>query len=236
MTWGFVAAGAATVVTGYMQSQASRRAGAQQGRAAANGIAEQRRQSDLVNNMLAPYRQGGERAFGGQQDLLGLNGEQSQGAAINALSSSPQFSALIKQGEEGILQNASVTGGLRGGNTQGALAQFRPQMLSALIDQQYARLGGMAQMGQNSAALTANSSMNAANQISGLYGQAGAAQAGATLGSANAWGQTASGLAGIYGAYRGQNPQQQGFQRQGSGVYAMGPQADGFITNPQAGF
>jgi hypothetical protein len=59
--------------------------------------------------------------------------------------------ALVSQGEEALLQNAAATGGLRGGNLQGALAQFRPQMLSNLITQQYNQLGGIGALGAQGA-------------------------------------------------------------------------------------
>ncbi|WP_449405980.1 hypothetical protein [Massilia phosphatilytica] len=36
----------------------------------------------------------------------------------------PRFQALQQQGNDAILANASATGGLRGGNVQGALGQF----------------------------------------------------------------------------------------------------------------
>ena len=50
---------------------------------------------------------------------------------------------MVRQGEEAILQGASATGGLRGGNVQAALAQFRPAMLNRFVQQQYERLGGL---------------------------------------------------------------------------------------------
>jgi len=133
----------------------------QQQYAAQTGIAEQQRQFDaLVNLMapyvqagsgavarLAPYEQAGQQAFGQQQALIGLQGPAAQQQAIAALEASPQFQALQQQGENAILQNASATGGLRGGNVQAALAQFRPQVLNSLIEQQYGRLGGIAGAG-----------------------------------------------------------------------------------------
>ena len=94
------------------------------------------------------------------------------------------FQALARQGEEAMLQQASATGGLRGGNLQGALAQFRPQMLAQAIEDQYSRLGGMTALGQQSAAGVGSAGMQSAGQIAGLLGQQGAARAGGTLGRA----------------------------------------------------
>jgi hypothetical protein len=100
-----------------------------------------------ATNAMQPYTDAGAAAIKSQQDLSGANGPEAQKAAIAGIQGSEQFNALAQQGEQGILANASATGGLRGGNTQGALAQFRPQLLGSLIDQQYQRLGGLSSLG-----------------------------------------------------------------------------------------
>jgi hypothetical protein len=94
---------------------------------------------------------------------------------------SPLFQALTQQGENAILQNASATGGLRGGNVQAALSQFRPQALNALIEQQYGRLGGLSELGQASAAGQAASGMESASNIGNLLANQGAAIAGGQM-------------------------------------------------------
>lgn len=149
---------------------------------------------------LAGFQQAGEGASQQQQALAGLLGPEAQQAAIAALEGSPEFAAMLQQGEEAILQNASATGGLRGGNTQGALAQFRPALLSQLIEQQYARLGGLSQagqsaagniagMGQASAAGQAASGGQFGSLISDVMGYRGQAEAGGVIGQAQAQAQ-----------------------------------------------
>lgn len=165
-----------------------------QTQAAQLGIDEQHRQFDAIQKLLSPYVTAGGGGLTGQQDLLGLNGMQAQQAAIGGIQSSPQFSALAQQGEDAILANASATGGLRGGNVQGALAQFRPQLLNQLIDQQYQRLGGMTQLGQNSAAGVGTAGMQTGNAITNLLQQQGAAQAGGALAAGRADQLGAAGL------------------------------------------
>ena len=181
--------GGTQIAGGAMSSNAAGKAAGQQAAASQAGIDETRRQFDAMQKLLEPYAQAGVPALQGQQNLLGLGGADAQGQAIQQLQSSPMFQQLTRQGEDAILQNASATGGLRGGNTQAALAQFRPNMLNSIIDQQYNRLGGLANMGQNSAAMTGQAGMSAAGSISGLLEQQGAARAGGTLGKANAFGQ-----------------------------------------------
>jgi hypothetical protein len=94
--------------------------------------------------------------------------------------------AMTQQGENAILQQGAATGGLRGGNVQGALAQFRPQALSSLINQQYGRLGGITQMGQASAAGVGAAGMQTGQSVAGLLGQQGSAVAGGILGAGQA--------------------------------------------------
>lgn len=167
-----------------LQSRAAGKAAGQQADAAQAGIEEQRRQFDKLQELLAPYVQAGQPALQAQQALLGLGGAGAQQQAVSGLESSPLFQALARQGEEAMLQQASATGGLRGGNLQAALAQFRPQMLAQAIEDQYGRLGGMTALGQQSAAGVGSAGMQSAGQIAGLLQQQGAARAGGTLGRA----------------------------------------------------
>ena len=210
MAWVAVAVAGSTLIGGMMssdaqQSAASTAAGAQT-QASEAGIAEQRRQFDAVQTLLKPYVDAGGGALTGQQNLIGLNGAGAQKTSIDALANGPQMDAMTQVGENAILQNASATGGLRGGNTQAALAQFRPQMLAQLISDQYSKLGGITGLGQSSATMTGNAGMNTGNQITQLLQQAGAANAGSALAAGKAdaqmWGNTA-GAVGQFAALGG---------------------------------
>lgn len=159
------------------QKNAADRAAGAQTEAAAAGIAEQRRQFDRVQKLLGPYAQVGEQALGRQADIAGLSGPEAQQRFISGIEGSPIFQSVARQGEEAILQSSSATGGLRGGNVQGALAQFRPQLLNQFIDKEYGRLAGLTSIGQNAAAGVGNVGQNVANQVTGLYGQQGQAAA-----------------------------------------------------------
>ena len=174
----------ASILGGSMQSRAARSAAASQERAADAGIAEQGRQFDEMRRLLQPYVDVGEPALAAQQAQIGLQGPQAQQMAIDQIAQGPLLQALTRQGEQAMLQNASATGGLRGGNLQGALAQFRPAMLQAALDQQYARLGGLTEIGQQSAARVGTAGMNTGVNTSALLGQAGAARAGGIIGGA----------------------------------------------------
>lgn len=169
-------------MTGAKQAgEAGERAGQTQAAAAQAGIAEQRRQFDKLVELMAPYVTAGTGAIGGQQALLGLAGKEAQQSAISGIEQSPLFQAATRQGEEALLQQASATGGLRGGNIQAALAQFRPQMLQQAIEQQYSRLGGLSTLGQASAGGQAAQGMASASNIGNLLANEGRAIAGGQL-------------------------------------------------------
>lgn len=173
-------------ITGAKQAgQAAAAAAGTQAAAAQAGIDEQRRQFDKLVELMSPYVTAGTGAMAEQQALIGLKGQEAQAAAVAQQEQSPIFQALTQQGENAILQNASATGGLRGGNVQAALSQFRPQVLNSLIEQQYNRLGGFTRTGQAAAAGQAEQGMASADSISNLLANQGAATAGGQIAKGN---------------------------------------------------
>lgn len=158
--------------------------------------------SDSFGGDIAKFGQYHYQKDGSRRDLSpfttgGINGKDAQQAAINDIANSSQFIELAKQGEQGMLQNASATGGLRGGNTQAALAQFRPAMLQQLINDQYAKLGGLTSIGQNAAAGVGNAGMQTGQQVSQLLQQQGAAQAGGQIAQGKVWSDAIGSLGGL---------------------------------------
>lgn len=208
-----------------IQAGASQAGIEQQAAAAKLSIEEQRRQFDALQAILKPYvdvgvpaiegikgyAQAGPAAFEQQQALAGLLGPERQRQAIAQIEQGGGYQASVQAGEEALLQRASATGGLRGGNIQAALSQFRPQMLQQEIERQYGRLGGFSdigretqanllKVGQSSAAGVGaqgiatgtnigNISGTSATNISNLLANQGAALAGGALGEAKAFGQ-----------------------------------------------
>lgn len=149
-------------------------------------------------DLTQPYIQAGGQALQGLQGLLGLRGAGEQQSAIQGIEQGAQFQELTRQGEQGILQNASATGGLRGGNVQAALSQFRPALLNQLIESQYGKLAGLTSMGgtaaqnllgmgQEAAAGLASAQQQTGVNIGNFLTQRGAAQAGGILGSGKAY-------------------------------------------------
>lgn len=192
------------------QSKAAKGAGRAQMSAAENAIDVQEQSLQAIYRLLNPYMQAasaditqpyiqaGGQALQGMQGLLGLRGAGEQQAAIQGIEQGAQFQELARQGEQGILQNASATGGLRGGNVQAALSQFRPALLNQLIESQYGKLAGLTSMGgtaaqnllsmgQGSATGIASAEQQRAANIGNFVTQMGAAQAGGILGSGKAY-------------------------------------------------
>jgi hypothetical protein len=222
MSWGAVAIAGAGLVGGIIssnaQSNAASSAANAQSASAQAGIAEQQRQFDAIQKLLSPYVTAGTGALTGQQNLLGLNGSSAQQQAISALQSSPYFTSLKQQGTQSILANASATGGLRGGNTQAALAQFTPALLAQTIQNQYANLGALSSQGANAAAMTGNFGQNTANNVTGLLQQQGAAAAGNALAQGQAQSGYVNSLIGAIGTFGGYG----GFSRMNGGGGGVG--------------
>lgn len=182
-------------ITGTKQAAAgAERASQTQAASAQAGIDQQQKMFEALQQALSPYTQAGTGALGAYQNLSGLGGQQAQQSAISGIQNGAQFQALNQQGQNAILQNASATGGLRGGNTEAALAQFSPQWLQGLIQQSLGNYGNIASLGQSSAAGVGNAGMSSANSISQLLAQQGAATAGGQIAQGNQAGQNFNNL------------------------------------------
>jgi hypothetical protein len=95
-------------------------------------------------------------------------------AFVQGLLDDPFYRQLVERGEEGVLRNASVTGGLRSGNVQDALARANQDALFNVYNEQVSGLQGLAGLPSN------------ANNIAGVIGGIGATQAGGILGAGRA--------------------------------------------------
>ena len=192
------------VIGGVVSMSAASKAGKAQVQAADAAAEEQRAAREEMRTLLNPYVSAGTPALQAQMASLGLSGPEAQQAYVTQQEQSPFFQSMVQQGENAILQNASATGGLRGGNVQGALAQFRPALLNQFLDQQYGRLSGLTTLGQQSAAGVGSAGMTSATNIGQAYTQAGQARAGSALGQANAFNQALGTITGFGTSAAGQ--------------------------------
>lgn len=155
---------------------AAKNASQAQQQATQQGMEEQRRQFDIMQQLMNPYVQAGQQGLSGQQDLLGLNGFSKQQGAIGNIENSPFFKSQYQQAENALLQNAAATGGLRGGNFQEALADNRSNMLFNNVNQQLQNLSGVASNGQSAAAGLGGNAMTFGNNMAQGYQDIGQAQ------------------------------------------------------------
>ncbi|MDT0507534.1 hypothetical protein [Novosphingobium sp. MMS21-SN21R] len=100
---------------------------------------------------------------------------------IDQLKGGPLYTSLINSGEEGILANASATGGLRGGNTQDALSRFRGDTLNSVIANQLAQYSGLVGIGSGATDAVSNFGANAVTQQNALRNQGAGALAQSAL-------------------------------------------------------
>lgn len=213
----------AAVIGGVVANESSKRAARSQKNAAQAGIANSNDQFGQIRELLAPYVKAGNEGTDAQRALLGLAGPQAQTDAVKGIQEGGQFQALAKSGEDAILQNASATGGLRGGNVQGALGQFRPALLNTLINQRFAQLGDVASRGQASAAGQATLQGQNAGQVVQLLGNVGQAQAGAALGQGAALSGAINGVGSGIGTYLASRPSNTGTPASGAPYYIAAP-------------
>lgn len=192
------------VIGGVVSSSSASKAAKAQTKSAETAAAEQRAAREELRTLLAPYTAAGTPALQAQMAALGLSGPEAQAKYVAGQERSPIFQALARQGEEAILQKASATGGLRGGNVKAALAQFRPALLNQFLEQQYGRLGDMTTLGQQSAAGVGAAGMTAATNIGEALTAAGQARAGAALAQGQAFNQALGTVTGFLTSDKGQ--------------------------------
>ena len=145
------------------------------------GIAEQTRQYDQTRADFEPARRLLDPSVRSLADLVGINGTDAQQAGMDGVQNSPLLASIIRNGEEAVLQNASATGGIRGGDTQRGLADFRSDTFATELQNQMSRLASLAGMGMGATDSVATFGANKANNLTSLYGQQGGARASGLL-------------------------------------------------------
>jgi hypothetical protein len=165
------------IIGGGSQKKASQKAMQAQVDAANRGIDLQQKQYETTRNDYMPYTQAGTKAIGQYGNLIGSNGADAEAKAVADLQSSPFFQQQLSDANENLLQTASATGGVRGGNTAGAIGQLSPQLLAQYYQQAIGNFGNLAQLGLGATGSVAGAGLSNANAATSLNGQIGQAQA-----------------------------------------------------------
>lgn len=166
------------IIGGNSQKKASQKAMQAQVDAANRGIDIQAKQYETTRNDYMPYTLAGTKAIEGYGNLLGTNGADAQATAVQGLQDSPFFKQNLADANENLLQTASATGGVRGGDTAGAIGQLSPQLLQQYYQQAMSGYGNLAQLGLGATGSVANAGATNANAAIALNGQIGGYQAG----------------------------------------------------------
>lgn len=169
------------LIGGGKQAAATKEAAKLQYDSTMAGIDESKRQFDVTRTDYQPYQDLGHSAVDPLGNLVGVNGAQAQGSAIDALKTGPLYQRLMQSGTEGILQNASATGGLRGGNTELALAQNGEDVLNSVIANQLSQYSGLVGIGSGATDAVSNFGANAVNAQNALRNQGADAMAQSAL-------------------------------------------------------
>ena len=207
MSWGYVAAAAATVIGGVMSSQSASSASRAQEESATRSLNMQAMMAQRQAELQAPFREIGLEAMQRQRALSGLGTQAEQQAAFAAFAESPGQQFLQAQQEQALLRNVSAIGGLGGGNVRTALQEQAMARAQTDYTNQFNRLAALSGTGQVSAQGMASGLGTAATGMAGSMQQAGEARASGILGQSQAWGQTVEQLGGLYSQYStgGQN-------------------------------
>lgn len=163
----------AGIFSGNSQKKAVDKASAAQLAAINRGIDLQQQQYDTTRNDYMPYTQAGVKAIGGYGDLLGTNGTAAQGTAITGLESSPFYQQQLQDANTNLLQTASATGGVRGGNTAAAVGQLSPALLMQTYQNALSNYGNLAQLGLGATGSVASAGLSNANAQTTLNGDIG---------------------------------------------------------------
>jgi hypothetical protein len=204
MTWGMTAIAGATLVTGYMGSQAARGAAQTQSDAAGRAMEQERAMYEQSREDLGPYREQGYTAL---KDIEGMKPFLTSqfGPDQFAQYLDPSMAFRQRLGTQATERLANVGGGAISGNTMRALTDYGQGLASTEYANAFGRfqtdrtniyntLANIAGMGQGAVNTGVNAAQNFAGSQTGLITGQAAAQAAGTVGAANAYGGAASNL------------------------------------------
>lgn len=177
-----IVGGAALASAGATAYAGSEAAGATQNASNAS-IAEQNSALQQQATLSQPYRDVGSAAIPQYENLLGIGPNANAGTIQQALAQTPGYQFTQKQGETGILNAASASGGLSG-NTLTALDQFNTGLADNTYQNALSNAQGAVGIGQAAAAGQAANIGQAAGTISSTLTNQGTNLANIDIGTA----------------------------------------------------
>ena len=172
-----------SILQGVLGARGASKAARAQEQAAQQGINLQRETRDLSMANLRPFMEAGQGGLTGLVDLANTQLDPNQ--FYSEYFQSPEYAQLSTQARNNMLASQEATGGLRTTSTANLLGSIAPQLAQsafarqqALQDANYNRQMGLVNVGLNAAGGQNAVAGNAANAMSGLMQQQGAARAG----------------------------------------------------------
>lgn len=217
MALGTIAAMGASLVGGFAQASAAKKAASAQQQAADKDLALRTRMYDETVARSEPFYQSGVGANNALNYELGL-GDKPEG--YGGFQASEGYKFALDQGTGAIDRGAAARGGVFSGNTLKAQTGYATGLAQQDYGNFYNRLAGQANAGQNAAALQANAGQNYAQGASNALSGAANAQAAGAIGVGNAINSTIGNGIGLWQYQNSLNkPQGQGGESWWGGMY-----------------
>lgn len=194
--------------------KAQRDANRQQQQSTQAALDEQKRQFDLTRADYAPWRETGGRA------LTQLESDINAPTTAADVMSDPGYQFGLDQGQRALDRKIATMGGRVSGAALKAAARYGSDYGTTKYGEAYSRkqdrlnrLQDLAGLGQTAVSGTTSANQRSTDMRTDLITSQGNANAAATLGRANTWGNAANQIAALYG----RNQQQQQFPQWGAG-------------------
>lgn len=198
MTWAVAAVAGATLVSGYMSSQAAGKAADQYSQQAERGLQYNQEMFNTINAQNAPYRTLGEQGASQYGKFID-NGYFTAQPSMNDLTSlMPNYKFGLEQGMGQFMSGLNAGGGAISGNAIQGGQQFAQDYAGNALQNAFANyqtnrqnvasnLGAATGFGLNANQITGGAASGAAINATNAYSNIGNAMASGTMGQANAW-------------------------------------------------
>lgn len=166
---------------GRQAASAASNAARVQSESADKAIEFQKESRDIARADLQPFREAGESALPGLQELV-----NDPNAQLAFIQDNPFFDALTNQASDTLFANQAARGKTGSGGTAEELQNSLLRLGTDLVNQSIGQRQNLASIGSNAAAGQATLTQNTGNAVGNLLTQQGNAQAAGIIGARNA--------------------------------------------------
>lgn len=213
MSWGFVAAGAATVVGGALSSKGQKDAAKTQANSAANAEQGLQDRFDFTNQLMNPFYQMGAGNTG-QLNMM-ANQDFNREQVLNDYFNSGEYAMMNDQAMRNVNAMNEASGNVGSSAGGNALAAITPQLAQGYLSSAYAQnqdkfnmLNSLVGAGQSAAAMQGSNAMQLGSQSANIQQNLGNNLAASQMAQANNQAQMVGNLGGM--AYQYFNQPQMG--------------------------